>query len=126
MRATLAISTVVVASSLAALTAQSGQQPVFRSGVELLEVDVSVVDNSGKPVSDLRAPEFAVTVDGKIRRVVNSEFISDVSAETQTAGLTIDPFVSNNTDRHPGRLIVIVIDQNNMTMERVRSAIDPI
>jgi VWFA-related protein len=126
MRATLAISTVLVACSFAALTAQSGQQPVFRSGVELLEVDVSVVDNSGRPVTTLRAPEFAVTVDGQTRRVVNSEFISDVSAESQQAGIAVDPFVSNNTDRRPGRLIVIVIDQNNMTMERVRGAIDPI
>ena len=125
MRATAA-SAVLVACSLAGLTAQSGQAPVFRSSVDLLEVDVSVVDGSGRPVDNLRAPEFSVSVDGQPRRVVSSEYISDVSAESQLAGVTVDPYVSNNTDRRPGRLIVIVIDQNNMTMDRLRGALDPV
>ncbi len=51
--------------------------PVFRSGVEVMEVDVTVVDGKGMPVRDLRAPEFTVTVDGQPRRVVSAEFISD-------------------------------------------------
>src|SRR5207244_940987 len=103
---------------------QSSQTPVFRSGVDLLEVDVSVVDGQGQPVSTLRAPEFAVSVDGQPRRVVTSEYISDVSAESQAAGVTVDPYISNNTDRRPGRLIIIVFDQNNMTMERLRGSLD--
>src|SRR5580692_2241910 len=100
MRATAA-SAVLVACSLAGLTAQSGQAPVFRSSVDLLEVDVSVVDGSGRPVDNLRSPEFSVSVDGQPRRVVSSEYISDVSAESQLAGVAVDPYVSNNTDRRP-------------------------
>ena len=96
MRAAAA-SAVLVACSLAGLAAQSVQTPVFRSGVEVIEVDVSVVDNAGKPVDTLRAPEFAVSVDGQPRRVVTSEYISDVSAESQLAGVTVDPYVSNNS-----------------------------
>ncbi|HEV3215943.1 MAG TPA: VWA domain-containing protein [Vicinamibacterales bacterium] len=125
MRATAA-SAVLVACGLAGLAAQSAQAPVFRSGVELLEVEVSVVDGSGKPVDNLRAPDFAVSVDGQLRRVVSSEYISDVSAESQLAGVTVDPYVSNNTDRRPGRLIVLVIDQNNMTMARLRGALESV
>jgi VWFA-related protein len=128
MRAKVSVLLMMAAVCIAglALLAQSSQAPVFRSGVELLEVEVSVVDGSGKPVDNLRAPEFSVSVDGQLRRVVSSEYISDVSAESQLAGITVDPYVSNNTDRRPGRLIVLVFDQNNMTMDRLRGALDPV
>ena len=77
-----AILSVLVALSVAgpgatALLAQSDQAPVFRSGVEVMEVDVTVVDAKGMPVRDLRAPEFTVTIDGQPRRVISAEFISD-------------------------------------------------
>jgi VWFA-related protein len=127
MRATVAVSVALTASLLGGLAgrlaAQTAQTPIFRSGVELLEVDVSVVDGQGRPVSDLRGPEFVVTVDGQPRRVVTSDFISDTSAEVQSTSASVDPYISNNTDRRPGRLIMLVVDQNNMTMERVRGTV---
>jgi VWFA-related protein len=127
MRARVSVLLVVALACIAGLAAQqSTQPPVFRSGVEVLEVDVSVVDDSGKPVDNLRAPDFSVAVDGQQRRVVSSEYISDVSAESQAAGVPVDPYVSNNTDRRPGRLIVLVIDQNNMTLDRLRGALDSV
>jgi VWFA-related protein len=105
------------------LYAQASQAPVFRSGVEVMEVDVTVVDSRGNPVRDLRAPEFTVTVDGQPRRVVSAEFIG----ETQTPGQPArerDPYVSNNTDRRPGRLIMLVIDRNNIDTHTLRGATD--
>jgi VWFA-related protein len=122
MRAAVSVSVALAACCLASLAAQSPQVPVFRSGVEVLEVDVSVVDGQGKPVPDLQTPEFTVNVDGQPRRVVSSEFISDVNPESQRAGATVDPYVSSNTDSRPGRLVVIVIDHNNMTTDRLRGA----
>ena len=124
MRAAVGVSVALAACCLAAVAAQSPQAPVFRSGVELLEVDVSAVDGQGKPVPDLQAPEFTVSVDGHPRRVVSSQYISDVGPVPPRAETTVDPYVSNNTDRRPGRLIVIVIDQNNMTMDRLRGSLD--
>ena len=58
-----AILPVLVALSVAGpgpreLLAQTDQPPVFRSGVEVMEVDVTVVDSRGMPVRDLRAPDF--------------------------------------------------------------------
>ncbi len=77
-----AILSVLVALSVAGpgaseLLAQSDRAPVFRSGVEVMEVDVTVVDAKGMPVRDLRVPEFTVTIDGQPRRVVSAEFISE-------------------------------------------------
>jgi VWFA-related protein len=105
------------------LYAQVDQAPVFRSGVEVMEVDVTVVDSRGMPVRDLRAPEFSVTIDGQPRRVVSAEFISDSVTPGQPAPQR-DPYVSNNTDRRPGRLIMLVIDRNNIDTHTLRGAID--
>ncbi len=105
------------------LSAQSEQIPVFRSGVEVMEVDVTVVDGQGRPLRGLRAPEFTVTVDGQPRRVVSAEFISESSSSQPVPAL--DPYVSNNTDRRPGRLIIIAIDRNNLDTHTVRQSIEP-
>ena len=104
--------------------AQDATPPVFRSGVDLLEVDVNIVDGGGHPIASLRTPEFSVKVDGQDRKVVSSEFIRDDSSQSSAAGgYTVDPYVATNTDRPRGRMIVIVIDQNNITSGRARDLI---
>src|SRR5438105_12409866 len=108
---------VAVCSLLSVLSvfvfAQDATPPVFRSGVDLLEVDVNIVDGGGRPIASLRTPEFSVKVDGQDRKVVSSEFIRDDSSQSPGAGgYTVDPYVATNTDRPRGRMIVIVIDQN--------------
>ena len=107
------------------LSAQSNQAPVFRSGVEVMEVDVTVVDGQGRPVRDLRPPEFSVTVDGQPRRVVSAEFISESTNSSEPSPVR-DPYVSNNTDRRPGRLIIIAIDRNNIDTHTVRQSLEPL
>ncbi len=102
--------------------AQTDLPPVFRSGVEVMEVDVTVVDAQGMPLRDLRAPDFTVTVDGQPRRVISAEFISDNAAAGKTPVAPRDPHVSNNTDRRPGRLIMIAVDRNNIDTTVLRSA----
>ena len=124
MRATLSVLIALSVTGPAAtpLLAQSTQAPVFRSGVEVMEVDVTVVDARGMPVRDLRAPEFTVTVDGQPRRVVSAEFVSDASTSSAGPERPRDPYVSNNTDRRPGRLIMLVIDRNNIDTHTLRGA----
>ena len=112
----------VVGPCTLTLHAQSDQAPVFRSGVEVMEVDVTVVDAKGMPVRDLRAPEFTVTVDGQPRRVISAEFISEGNASPAATTVARDPYVSNNTDRRPGRLIMLVIDRNNIETHTLRAA----
>ena len=125
MRAILSMLIAVCVAGAAAgdALAQTDQAPVFRSGIEVMEVDVTVVDSRGVPVRDLRAPEFTVTVDGQPRRVLSAEFISDRSTGADEPAKPRDPYVSNNTDRRPGRLIMIVIDRNNMETHAIRSAV---
>ncbi len=124
MRAILSVLVALVAAGPAAtdLLAQPDQAPVFRSGVEVMEVDVTVVDGKGMPVRDLRVPEFTVTVDGQPRRVISAEFIADTTTSSAEPPGPRDPYVSNNTDRRPGRLIMLVIDRNNIDTQTVRGA----
>jgi VWFA-related protein len=126
-----AIPAVLIALSIAGpgasdLLAQGSQAPVFRSGVEVMEVDVTVVDAKGMPVRDLRAPEFTVTVDGQPRRVISAEFISENGTPSAEPAKPRDPYVSNNTDRRPGRLILLVVDRNNIDTHTIRGALGAI
>ena len=123
-----AILSVLIALSIAGpgertLQAQADQAPVFRSGIEVMEVDVTVVDSKGMPVRDLRAPEFTVTVDGQPRRVISAEFIAERTTSTAEAERPRDPYVSNNTDRRPSRLIMLVVDRNNIDTHTLRGAV---
>jgi hypothetical protein len=51
------------------------QQPTFRTGTELVLIDLTVVDWAGQPVGDLKPEDFTVTVDRKPRTVVSAQFI---------------------------------------------------
>jgi VWFA-related protein len=49
--------------------------PVFRGGVRLVRVDVTVTGRGDKPVADLAAEEFEVTEDGVPQRVEQLQFV---------------------------------------------------
>ena len=52
-----------------AVRVQDAPQPTFKSGVELVALDVTVVDRNGRPVQGLGPEAFQVTIDGRPRRV---------------------------------------------------------
>src|SRR6478609_8867640 len=66
-----------LSATVAAAQAQDPQQPppTFRSGVDVITVDVGAVDGRGQPVTDLHAPEFSVKIDGQARRVVSADLV---------------------------------------------------
>jgi len=51
------------------------QPPVFKTGVQLVRVDVSVTGRNDQPVSDLKADEFIVTEDGVLQTVEQLRFV---------------------------------------------------
>ena len=105
MRAILSVLIAVVdgrARSERACWRRPDQAPVFRSGVEVMEVDVTVVDAKGMPVRDLRAPEFTVTVDGQPRRVISAEFIADSGAPAAEPAKPRDPVRVEQHGSAPG------------------------
>ena len=114
MRVKAVLLALVVSSTL--VSAQPQQPPTFRSGVDLIEVDVTVLDDRGNPVPDLLAPEFAVTVDGEERRIVSVEFIK-VDGPSEKPGVEtpgLDPYYSTNQGAVRGQLVMLVVDQGNI------------
>ena len=88
------------------------QGPTFRTGVEVIAVDVGVVDGRGRPVPDLLAPDFAVKIDGAPRRVVSADYVRiDVEAARREAADPVEPLYTTNLRPPNGRLIVIAFDQ---------------
>ena len=86
-------------------------QTTFRSGVDRVAVDVIVIDNDGRPVVDLTAGDFRLEVDGKARQIASAEFVSMRNL--------VDPgpppvHYAENSGGPAGRLIMLVIDQNNI------------
>ncbi|MBA3886829.1 MAG: VWA domain-containing protein [Acidobacteria bacterium] len=82
---------------------------VFRSGVDLITVDVTVLDGNGTPIEGLTADQFEVKVDGASRRVLWSEFVPHRSRPLDPSG----PSESFSSNEHvdPGRLVIIAVDQ---------------
>jgi VWFA-related protein len=101
------------------------QGPTFRTGVDLIAVDVSVVDRRGRPVEDLRAPEFSVKIDGEVRRVVSAELVKvDVEAARKQAEDKTESFYTSNLTPINGRQIVIAVDQVNIRPGTLRPVLD--
>ena len=76
----LALTLITGAVPLAAHAPQAPQapQPVFRAGVELVLVDVTALDSTGRQVTDLKAADFEVEIDGQKRQVATAEYIRSV------------------------------------------------
>ena len=120
----------VVALALLSLTTVAGRaaqepqaaQPTFRSTVDLVPVDVNVIDKDGRPVSDLAAGDFTLSVDGKPRRIASAQFIS-VTRSLETPPPQPREYDSNS-GAAGGRLVMLVIDSGNIAAGRGRPAIE--
>jgi len=114
MKSALALLAALAAGVALAAQAPDQQKPVFRSEVELVAVDVTVLDNDGRPVPDLTLDDFTLRVDGRPRRLVSAQFVPlGASARTRPAGVTVRHY-SSNADAAGGRLIVFVVDRANI------------
>jgi VWFA-related protein len=93
----------------ALLTAQQ-QQPVFRAGVELVQIDAVVTDRRDLPVSGLTEADFSIFENGRQQTIA---FFRPVSISPATR--TLDPkatpsaFVTNDAPLNR-RLFVLVVD----------------
>jgi VWFA-related protein len=101
--------------------------PRFESDVDLVAVDAFVVDPNGSPVSDLKAKDFTVKVDGKPRPVVSARFVetvptaADPKAPPAEAGAPASPRTAPGVE---GRRVVIVIDRDELGAGAAQNAVD--
>jgi hypothetical protein len=113
-----------VSASLAALVLlggtwlpaqQQGDRPVFRAGVELIQLDVSVLDGRRQPVRGLTAADFTVLEDGVPRPVRAFTVVNLPGRERHTAAWidAVPPDVATNQiGEQDGRIVVILMDRS--------------
>jgi len=105
--ATLALAVVVSASVALRGSGGQGASPPFR-------LDVTVRDNQGKPVADLDAGHFSVTIDGAPRRVISARYVfrgPGSEAAARGALKTAEPGAPPMFD--PSRAILVLVDETS-------------
>jgi VWFA-related protein len=112
------------AAASAALVAQSAQQPgVFKSGVDLVRFDVSVVDSDGKPLPDVRPDEVEILEGGKPRPLVMFQRVQEPAGfYTEAALRAASAEVTTNEASPRGHLYVLVFDQEHIAPGNEESA----
>jgi VWFA-related protein len=101
----------LTAGSSARQQLPQAQQPPFRSGVDVVQLDVSVLDKQRRPVPGLAAADFTVLENGTPRDIVafqafdipdkvvsSTEWMRDIAPDVATNRLFV------------GRLVVVLID----------------
>src|SRR5262245_1671589 len=103
---------VALAGVLAAFTQQRPDpQPSFRTGVELVQLDVSVLDRDRRPVRGLTAADFTVLEDGVERPIASFVAVDLPDGPSSGAAWLRDvprDVASNRLDAQ--RVVVIVFD----------------
>jgi VWFA-related protein len=103
------------AQPLPPAASQTSQEPPrFRASVEVTSLDVTVVDDGGKPVRGLGPEDFNVRIDGNPRRVVSAEWVSLIAGANAPPSPPPPDGFSTNEHSTGGRLIVLAVDEPNI------------
>jgi VWFA-related protein len=104
------------------------QAPTFRSSVEVVAIDVSVVDPFGRPIGDLRPSDFQVQVDRRPRTIVSAQFLkyqlqSRTDPKSGAAGAVAAAVAARGVPPEAtGRNVLIVFDEDSVEPGEVRVA----
>jgi VWFA-related protein len=95
--------------------------PQFRSGIELIQLDVSVLDRDRRPIRGLTSGDFTVLIDGQPRPVTAFKSVELPPPPPPPSALwmkDVAPDVVTNA-RPAGRVVTIVIDDGSFGVPRV-------
>jgi len=96
----------------------------FSTRADIVLVDVAVLDNRGRPVTDLTAADFSVSVAGRPRPIQSAQFVVSNPATSIAAPATPrDAGSTTNTLAGSGRLLLIVVDEANLRFGAGRAVV---
>ncbi len=92
----------------------AAQDVVFRTGVDLVTVDATVLAaTDGRSRASVPA-DFVLKVDGQVRPVVSVEFVDHATSATRRARRSRRGTSRPNEDIDAGRLVVVAVDQTHI------------
>ena len=94
------------------------QPPVFKAGINYVDVDAAVVDSAGRFVRDLGKDDFKVYEDGKAQEIsVFSRVEIPIEEIPETPALSATPILADAAANPPfnGRVFVLVLDNEQTT-----------
>lgn len=117
--AAIATATVLSLAGSPVLSSQQAQPaPTFKTRVDLLTLQASVLDKKGQPVKDLQESDFSVTVEGKARKVLFARYRGAGDPAGGGANVTGPAAAAashaSNTATAGGRLVMLVVDRESM------------
>lgn len=115
-----------------ALSAQQPSQPTFKSGVQLVEVDVRVFDRDGRFVRGLTVDDFELLEDGTLQKIEAIYFVEPTAAPAAPGPGTAPPATSPAPAGSPGPVApqtwIFFFDLNHLTpgggFDRARQAVE--
>lgn len=104
---------------------KSADDEVVRITTNLVQVDVTVTDKKGQPVTDLRADEIEIQEDGRPQKITNFSYVSLESAAKGQPIATAPPLDKNGPPVPPARLrpedvrrtVALVVDDLSLSFE---------
>ena len=95
---------------------QSADKPTFKTGVDLVRLDVRVTDEAGRPVTDLRPEELEIYDAGKLLPIVLFQRVTEpAGAYVDAAMRAVTAEVSSNEAFPRGHLYILIFDQQHIT-----------
>src|SRR5580765_6700246 len=96
---------------LTAQTAAPPQQPTptFRAGIDVVQLDVSVLDKNRRPIKGLTAGDFTVLENGKPQSIVAFDEVEIPGAVEPTAPWMRDVASDVSTNDLAARRVVIIV-----------------
>jgi VWFA-related protein len=90
------------------------KEPDFRSTVDLVIVEATVLDRSGAVARGLGRTDFQVEIDGRPREVVAADLVEYASAEAPRHS---NPDVTTNESVATSRHVLLLVDQGSLRTE---------
>lgn len=101
---------------VAAAQATASDQVVFKSGVDLVRFDVRVMDEAGRPISDLRQEEIEIVEHGRpLPVVLFHRVVEPAESYVDSALRAVTAEVSSNEAFPRGHLYILIFDQQHIT-----------
>lgn len=123
------VRTGLLAAALIAGVELSGlaQQPVFRTSVEVIAVDVQVMDKEGNPISQIAPQAFDVSIAGKRHKVTSATFIRHTESSMPVTGrLAPSPMPLFGEEPSPtlARTVILAVDNGSFEPGDTQAAMD--